>query len=67
MAPSRRVRLRQTLALTLRQLCDEASDPVLIENNGVTSKWVATQFLTDSIVFHENSIDSVIMRKSYSV
>ena len=56
MAPSRRVRLLQTSESTLRQLCDDASDPVLIENNGITRKWIATQFLTDSIVFRETSI-----------
>ena len=45
---------------TLRQLCDEASDTVLIENSGVTRKWVATPFLSDSIAFNENRITSVI-------
>ena len=44
-----RVRLHQTSASTLRQLCDDASDTALIENNGVASKWVAALFLTDSI------------------
>ena len=29
---------------TLRQLCDDARDTVLIEDNGVTQKWVATPF-----------------------
>ena len=24
--------------------CDDASDPVLVENHGVTSEWVATHF-----------------------
>ena len=40
-----------------RQLCDDASVTVLIENNGVAGKWVATPFWSDSIVFNENSID----------
>ena len=31
-------------ASTLRQLCDETNDNILIENNGVTQKWVATPF-----------------------
>ena len=36
-------RLHQASATTRRrQLCDEASDSVLMENNGVDSKWVAT-------------------------
>ena len=35
-------RLHQASATTPRQLCDEASDSVLMENNGVDSKWVAT-------------------------
>ena len=37
----------------LQQLCDAASDFVLIENNGATWKCVATPFWSDSIrVFH---------------
>ena len=55
-----RARLHQVSASTLRQLCYEVSNTVLIENNGVTQKWVATQFWGDSIVFNENSITSVI-------
>ena len=43
-----------------RQRCNEASDTALIENNGVTPKWVATPFWSDSIVFNENSITSII-------
>ena len=39
---------------------DDARDTVLIENNGVTPKWVATPFWSDSIVFSENSITSVM-------
>ena len=42
------------------QLCDDTRDTVLIENNGVTQKWVATPFWSDSIVFHENTIASII-------
>ena len=37
------------------QCCDEASDSVLIENNGVTP---------DSIIFSENSITSAIAESS---
>ena len=28
----------------LRHLCDDTSDSVLIENNGVTPEWAATHF-----------------------
>ena len=42
--------LHQASATTLRQLCDDANNTVLIENNGVTRKWVATPFWSDSIV-----------------
>ena len=38
-----RTRLHQASTSTLRQLCDDASGTVLIESNGVTGKWVATQ------------------------
>ena len=34
-----RAHLHQASASTLRQLCDEASDSVLIENNGVVLEW----------------------------
>ena len=44
----------------LQQLCNDTSDTVLIENNGVTSEWGDNPFLSDSIVFNENSIASVI-------
>ena len=37
-----RVRLHWASALMLRQLCDDATDSVLIENNGDVWKWVAT-------------------------
>ena len=43
-----------------RQYCDDARDPVLIESNGVIRKWVATPFWSNSIVFNESSIASVI-------
>ena len=44
----------------LRQLCDEACNSVFIENSGVAQKWVATPFWSDSIVFNENRITSLI-------
>ena len=57
-----RVHLHQASASasTLRQLCNGASDTVLIKNNGVSQKWVVTLILGDSIVFDENRILSII-------
>ena len=49
---------------TLRQLCDDARDTVLIEDNGVTQKWVATPFWSKSNVFNENSTTSIIAELS---
>ena len=43
-----------------RQLCNDASNSVPIENNGVTWKWVVTLSWSGSIVFNENSIARVI-------
>ena len=43
----------------LRQLCDDARDTVLIENNGATSVWVCNLFSSDSIAFNDNSITIV--------
>ena len=42
------------------QRCDDASDTVLLENNGVAPEWMATTFWSDSIVFNEDSIVSII-------
>ena len=36
------------------------SDSVLIENNGVTPEWGCNPFSSNSIVFNENNIASVI-------
>ena len=55
-----RAHLHQASASTLRELCDDASKSVLSENSGVTWKWVATVFLSDSIVFNENRTTIVI-------
>ena len=44
----------------LWQLCDGACDAVLIENIGVAPEWGCNPFSSDSIVFNENSIASVI-------
>ena len=59
-----RVNLHQASASTLRQLCDDGSDTVLIKNNGVSQKWVVTLILGDSIVFDENRILSIIAELS---
>ena len=40
----------------LGQICDDASDTVLIENNGVAPDWGCNTFSSDIIVFNENSI-----------
>ena len=47
-----------------RQRCNDASNTGLIENNAVTPKWVATPFWSDSIVFNEKRIASVITELS---
>ena len=54
-----RARLHQALASTLLQLYDNASDTVLIENNGVVPEWGCNPFRV-TLVFNENSITSVI-------
>ena len=51
-----RAHLHQKSASTLRQLSDDASDAILIENNGVAPEWGYNAFLSDSIVFNENII-----------
>ena len=63
-AHSIRARLHQTSASTLRQLCDDANDSVLIENNGVTPEWGYKLFSRDSTDFNENRIASVIAELS---
>ena len=55
-----RGRLHQTSLSMLRQLSDDASDTVLIENNGVTQKWIAIPCWSDFIAFDKNSIAGVI-------
>ena len=55
-----RAHLHQVSVSMLQELCNDASDTVLIENNGVASEWVATPFWSDSIVFNENSVANTI-------
>ena len=45
----------QASASTLQQLCDDASNTVLIENNGVAPDWSCYPFLSNSIVINENT------------
>ena len=47
--PKRTVYTKRQASM-LRQLCDDTSNTVLIENKGVSRKWVATPFWNDSIV-----------------
>ena len=61
---SLRPRLYQASASTLQKPCDDASDTVFIENNGVTPEWGYNPFSSDSIVFNENIIASVIAELS---
>ena len=44
----------------LQQLCDDSSDFVLLENNGVAPEWSYNPFLIDTVVFNKNRIASVI-------
>ena len=46
------------------QHCNDASNAAVIENNGVTLEWVFNSFSSDSIVFNENGIASVIKQFS---
>ena len=52
---SLRVRLHRTSESMLRQRCDDTSNSVLIENNGVPPDWGC-----NSTIFNENSVASVI-------
>ena len=42
-----------------RQLYDEASNSVLIENNGVSLDMGWSRFLSDTVVVNKNSIASI--------
>ena len=50
---------REASASTLRQLWDDISNTVLIENNGVAPDWGCNPILSNSILFNENSIISI--------
>ena len=55
-----RVSLHQASAPMLCQLCDDANDTVLIENNRVTPECGCNPFSGDSIFINDNNIVSVI-------
>ena len=55
-----KARLHQGSVSTLGQCYEYTRDTALIENNGITPKWVATLFLSDFIVFNESSITSAV-------
>ena len=48
------------LRARLYRASESKAATVLIEDNGVTKKWVATPIGSDSIAFNENSITSII-------
>ena len=52
--------LHRVSVSTLGPLCGDASYSVLIENNGVTEKLIATTLWSNTIVFNENIIASVM-------
>ena len=56
-----KVRLDQASVSMLSQLCGEASDTVLNENNGFTLEWSCNLFSSDSIVLNENRIARIIV------
>ena len=62
-----RVRLHLESASMLQQLCNDTSNTVLIEINVDAWKWAATPFWSDSFVFNDNRIASVIAEFCRSV
>ena len=42
------------------QHSDDTCDSILIENNGFNPEWGCNPFLSDSIIFNENRIASII-------
>ena len=58
-----RTRIHQVSASTLRQLCGETSDIVIV-NNEVAPEWGWNTFLSHSIVLNENKIASIIAELS---
>ena len=60
-----RVRLHQASASMPQQLCDDASNSVLIENNVVAPDWGCNPFSSDTVVFNENRITRMIAELSW--
>ena len=58
-----RARLHQVSVSMLRQLYDDTSNSVLVENNGATQKLVETPFYSGSIL-NENTIAGIIAELS---
>ena len=54
-----RAHLHQASASMLQQLCDDAYNSVVNENNGVTPELDCNRFSNDSTDFNENKIASV--------
>ena len=46
--------LHQASASMLRQLCDDACNSILVENNGVAPEWGYNLFSSDSTDFNVN-------------
>ena len=59
-----KARLHQASASMLPQLCDDASNSVLMENIGVAPEYGCNPFLRDSIVFNKKRIASIITELS---
>ena len=53
--------LHQVSASTLRQRCDDASDTVLMENNGVAPEWGCNQSLRDITVLCNCRVVAMLM------
>ena len=55
-----KVYLHQESTSMLQQLSDDISNTVLIENNGVAPDWSCNPFSSDTVVFNEKRITSII-------
>ena len=55
------MRLHQASASTLRQLCDDASDTALVENNGVTPDLGCNPFWSNSIGFNQSLVAALTL------
>ena len=62
-----RTHLHQTTASTLRQLCDDANDSVLIENNRVTAGWDFNSFLVTPLISMRIELSSLMAELSLTL